>query len=58
MTKNKTLEESIEAGKNLYNRGIEHQEKGKDKLEKWKTKLKKEKSFIFHPKINSNKIDY
>ncbi len=59
MTKKKTLEESIEAGKNLYNRGIEYQEKGKDKLEKLKTKLKKEEKKVstFHPKINSNKID-
>ena len=59
ITKKKTLEESIEAGKNLYNRGIEYQEKGKDKLEKLKTKLKKEEKKVstFHPKINSNKID-
>ena len=46
MTKKKTLEESIEAGKNLYNRGIEYQEKGKDKLEKLKTKLKKEEKKV------------
>ena len=59
ITKKKTLEESIEAGKNLYNRGIEYQEKGKEKLEKLKTKLKKEEKKVstFHPKINSNKID-
>ena len=57
--KKKTLEDSIEAGKNLYNRGIEYQEKGKDKLEKLKTKLKKEEKKVstFHPKINPNKID-
>ena len=54
-----SLEESIKAGNNLYNRGLKYQEEGKKKLDKIKSSLKKEegKKSTFHPKLNSNKFD-
>ena len=54
-----SIEESIKAGNNLYNRGLKYQEEGQKKIDKIKSSLKKEegKKSTFHPKLNKNKFE-
>ena len=54
-----SIEESIKAGNNLYNRGLKYQEEGQKKIDKIKSSLKKEegKKSTFLPKLNKNKFE-